>query len=426
MFAAGTPISEIRFGSTTHRLADYKPPPPAKPTPRKSVEVTPEKLPAKTVPTEGTTAKSTTPEKTTPVKTKATSAKSTSARSTSAKSTSAKSTSAKSTTPRADVDPPAPRGGKGGLATGTALVKTTAEGATGAMMSKALSELNQLAAQNPGDKDLGEAVKALNDTLDAKSFVENPTGFLAAKGKDAIIQGVFNHFAESLDATRRSFVGRFPDVATLHQDPVHNGVSLEEYRQTYRKTLEALRIPAARHAIFYAAVLVGLPEDAPPEEVERRIALANRELAKLPGTASYVARFHEAQDRYTFALAAATNDLNLRGDALAALPEGLAEDLRRRADALHQIGSILDHLQQDLWNSRFVVWAPILAAQQDLESLAKGFTGLGSSMSGLADVVSGRQGEYSRELDRLADEARRVAAQSTRAFTLPARDAAKQ
>jgi hypothetical protein len=295
-----------------------------------------------------------------------------------------------------------------------------ASGASSAILGQAVNQLNRLAAQNPDDKDLTAAVDALNTTLDAKGFAENPTGFLAGKAKDSIVQGVFKHFAESLAKTRGSFESRFPSVRTLQQDPLGNGVSLAEYEKRYREALAALRVPAGRRALLYVAVLLGLPADAPAEEVQRRIGLANRELAKLPGVAQYVAKYYDARDRYAFTIAAMTNDISLRHDGLATLPAGLVDDLHRRSGALNQIGGILDRTQQDLWESGLVIWAPVLGVAQDLESLAHGFQGLGHQLEDFAALVGSRGGEYSRELARLEAEAHKVELQSTRAFTAPA------
>jgi hypothetical protein len=279
-----------------------------------------------------------------------------------------------------------------------------------------MSELSKLAQKHPDDKELAAAVDALNKGLDAKSFVDNPKGFIAEKLKAAIIQGVFSHFSASLSTARQSFEEKFPDVQTLHRDPLDTGISLEGYERNHAKALAALRVPDARKALFYVAVLIGLDEHTPAAEVERRIGLANRELAKLPGLGQYVQRYNLARDAYSFALAAVTNQLGVRGDQWATLPEGFADDLRLRADALHQAAKVLDDAKQQLWESGLVVWAPVLAAAQDLETLAEGFDGLSAQFREFADTVSRRKGEYDRELDRLQAEGARVAAQAVRVF----------
>lgn len=279
-----------------------------------------------------------------------------------------------------------------------------------------MNQLTKLAEQNPGDKDLAAAVDALNKGMDAKSFVENPKQFIAEKVKAELIQGVFNHFSKSLNTARQSFEEKFPDVRTLHKDPLDTGVSLENYQKNYDRALAALRVPDARKAFAYLAVFIGLDENAPTEEIERRIALANRELAKLPGLGKYVERYYDARDRYNFARAAVTNQLGVRGDEWAKQPAGLADELRRRGEALDNAAGVLYDAHRQLWESGLVVWAPALAVAQDLETLAQGFHGLGSQFREFADVVGRRKGEYDRELSRLEAEDARIAAQAVRAF----------
>jgi hypothetical protein len=276
------------------------------------------------------------------------------------------------------------------------LAGPAATGAAGAMLAQSMNQLTKLAGQNPGDKDLAAAVDMLNKGMDAKSFVDNPAGFVAGKVKDELIQGVFNHFSKSLDTARQSFEAKFPDVRTLHKNPLNTGVSLEDYEKNYDKAVTALRVPDARKAFVYLAVLIDLPENAPAEEVERRIALANR--------------------RYGFAMASVTNQLGILSDEWAKQPAGLADELRRRGTALNAAARVLDDAQRQLWESGLVVWVPVLALAMDLKTLADGFHGLGSQFHGFADVVGRRKGEYDQELSRLQAEGARMAAQAVRAF----------
>ena len=53
-----------------------------------------------------------------------------------------------------------------------------------------------------------------------KNFIEDPKGYTAAAIKGALVQGVFTHFADSLSKERAAFVDKFPDVASVHKDPV--------------------------------------------------------------------------------------------------------------------------------------------------------------------------------------------------------------
>jgi hypothetical protein len=333
------------------------------------------------------------------------------------KPTAAKPTASKSTGSTAGIDVSGPQkgGGRGGSRT-TALTGPAAAGVGGALLGQAMNELTKIAAQNPGDKDLAAAVGALTKGIDAKSFVQNPTQFIAGNIKAELIQGVFNKFSTSLNTTRQSFEEKFPDVRTLHKNPLETGVSLEDYEKNYDRALAALRVPDARKALVYVAVLIGLDENAPTEEIERRIALANRELAKLPGLGKYVAKYYDARDRYGFALAVLTNRLGVLGDEWANQPAGLADELRRRGKALDDAAGVLYDAHRQLWESGLVVWAPVLSVAMDLQTLAQGFGGLGAQLREFADVVSRRKGEYDLELSRLQAEAARVAAQAVRAF----------
>ena len=182
----------------------------------------------------------------------------------------------------------------------------------------------QVAAEHPGDKDLAEAVDAVNKAIDVKSFAENPTGFVAGKIKAELIQGVFNRASKSLNAERRSWEERFPAVGTLQKDPLDAGVSLDAYQKNHAKALAGLRVPSARKALLYTFVLMGLDPDAPKEEIERRLRLADQQLAKMPAMAQYIAAYNDAKDRYNFALASVTNQLGLLGDEMGDAERGEA------------------------------------------------------------------------------------------------------
>jgi hypothetical protein len=296
------------------------------------------------------------------------------------------------------------------------LTESAASGATGVLLAKAMGELRKVVQQNPGDKDLATAVDTMDKVLDAKSFVDSPVNFAAGKIKEKLIQGVFDHFSASLNTAYQSFNEKFPSVATLHKDPLGTGVSLEGYQQNYEKALAALRIPDARKTLLYAAALIGLDPDTQGEEIERRIGLVNQALAGLPGLSEYIKAYSYARDQYNFALGAVTNQLGLLDDEWAKQPAGLADGLRRRADALYGVAKVLEDAHDQLWNSGLVIWVPILGAAQDLETLAHGFGGLAEPLSDFANVVGSRKGQYDKEFDRLHAEGIKVGAQAVRPF----------
>lgn len=384
-------------------------PAPAKPAPTESAADTPAKpapaKPAKPAPAESAAE---TPAK--PAPAKPSPAKPAPAKPSPAKPAPAKPGS-KPTASKPSASEPSgskPKGGPGSA------IGTAGSGAAGAVQAQALKQLNKLAQEHPGDKDLVAAVDTLNKALDAKSLVENPKGFIAEKIKAELIQAVFDRFAKPLKTARQSFEAKCPAVGALHNDPLDTGISLEGYKKNYDNALAALKVPNAQKTFLYVLVLMGLDENTPREEVEQRIALANEQLAKLPGMAKYVKAYNDARDRYNFALAAVTNQLGLRDDELAKYA-GVADDLRRRAEALETAAKILNNAARELWESNLVVWAPVLAAAQDLETLGDGFAGLGRQLREFADTIDRRKGEYDREFRRLHEEGASVAANALRA-----------
>ncbi|MGO9779416.1 MAG: DUF4157 domain-containing protein [Streptosporangiaceae bacterium] len=313
------------------------------------------------------------------------------------------------TPPSGDVSGPHTEGGHGGSKT-TALTEHMGNVAAGAVLGETMSQLKAMADKS-GDKDLATGIDMLNKGMDANSFLENPEGFIAGKIKEDLIQAVFDHFAKSLNAAYQSFEQKFPDVSTLEKDPLGNGLSLEAYRINYEKALLALRIPDERRVLVYTLMNANLPEGAPKEEVERRIAAANEYLANLPGLDVYYRKYGEASVLYGWALFAVENQLLIRGDEWAEQPAGLSDDLRRRSEALDKVANILDDAGNQLWNSGAVVFDPVASLWLDLNTLSKGFEGLGNGLREFADEVGRRKGEYDRELTRLQVEVDNKAAQ---------------
>jgi hypothetical protein len=350
-----------------------------------------------------------------------TSPKTTTPKTTTPKTTTPKTTTPKTTTPKTtvttEVGEHTSHSGSGQSgSTAKAVTGATASGLTGATLTLTMKQLGQLVEQNPQDKELAKAVDSLNKAMDVKSLVENPKGFVADKIKGKLIEEAFDGFRKKLTAARQEFETRFPSVDTLRKDPLDRGVSLDDYRKNHDKALTALRVPDARKAFFYVGLALSLKEDTPPEEVERRIAAVNRELAKLPGLREYASRYQDARDRYASAIFVVANQLNVRGDDLASQPAGLADDLRRRAAALHKFAQILEDMHRQLWESGLVVFAPALATAMDLETYSQSIGGLAQRLGEFARVVDGRQGEYDRELRRLQAESERMAAQAVRPF----------
>ena len=308
-----------------------------------------------------------------------------------------------------------PATGKGVPPTG-GVTSRAVKGAGGALMTQAQRGLRKILADNPGDKELAEMIDGLDKGLAAKSFISNPKGFIAGTIKDELIQAPFRSASAQLATARSAFEAKFPSVRTLQQNIYDNGDGLEAARKGYEQARAELRKPDQRKALMYLFVLLGLPEDAPLEEVQKRLKLADQHLATLPGIREAYEKFLNARFRYNLALATVTNRINLSDDELAKRPAGEAADLRRRRAALVSIAGVLTDLKDQLWDSGLVIWAPVLGAALDLETLAEGFQGLGGQFGSFADVVGGRRGEYRAELKRIEKEAEAVAASGTKWF----------
>jgi hypothetical protein len=291
----------------------------------------------------------------------------------------------------------------------------TLKGASGALTAQAQRGLAKILADNPDDKELAEMVDGLNKALAAKSFISSPKSFIAGTVKDELIKAPFRRAARRLAANRRSFVAKYPSVRTLRQK-VFVGEDLDAAKKGYERARAELRKPAYRKGLFYIFVLLGLPKDTPPEEVQKRLRVADQYLTTLPGIREAYDKFLLARFRYSLALAIVTNRINLSDDELAKRPTGEAADLRRRRDALVGVAGVLTDMKDKLWESGLVVWAPVLGAALDLETLAGEFKGLSRRFGAFADLVGGRRREYRTELKRIEKEAHSVEASGRRLF----------
>jgi hypothetical protein len=113
--------------------------------------------------------------------------------------------------------------------------------------------------------------------------------------------------------------------------------------------------------------------------------------------------------------------LLIRSDEWAKQPAGLADDLRRRGEALDKAAEALYDVSKRLLESGAVVFDPVAILWMDLETLAQGFEGLASQFREFADEAGRRKGEYDRELTRLQAEGKRIASQAVRPF-LPSQE----
>ena len=97
-------------------------------------------------------------------------------------------------------------------------------------------------------------------------------------------------------------------------------------------------------------------------------------------------------------------------DALAAQPAGLADDLRGRSEALGKVRVALQETADDLEKSGLLGFPVVGYLWFDLNNLADRIGGLQAELGHYANVVGGRRQMYAAELQRIANEAKRLAA----------------
>jgi hypothetical protein len=300
------------------------------------------------------------------------------------------------------------RGGAGG---GTSVVGATFSGANrtlSAVLRQTQTEMMKLAQAHAGDTDLLDAVEKVNDVLDVKNFIDDPAGVAARRAKGALIQGVFDHFSASLEKARSAFVSTFPALASLHDDPLTTGISLDAYQQLYNEALAGLRRPEVRKTLLYAFVALGLTEETPDTVVEARLREADTALARMPGVAEYAKNYCRTQPPYALAVAVLRRDVQDLIEQLAIQFPGHADGLRRRGDALARAQVALDDVSLQLMNSGLIAFAPVEEAATELQTLAEGFGGLSAGLLEFASRVDNRRPEYIEELTRLEAQAKMI------------------
>jgi Domain of unknown function (DUF4157) len=301
-------------------------------------------------------------------------------------------------------DEPSPsRTGGGSKVVGAAL--STSQRIVNTSIQRAQAEMMKIAHAHAQDKDLAAVIDTTNDLLDIKNFAENPARFAAQNIKNQLIQGVFKHFAESLNKSRAAFADKFPDVATLQADPLTTGVSLETYEKKYAEALAALRRPDARKTLLYAFVTLGISDNTPHDVIEARLRDADRMLMNMPGIGEYMKNYSRAQAAYTLALTAVRRDAQTLQEDLGK-QSGLAEMIRGRGEALLKAQQTLDDIANDLFDVPFPGFAE---AAWELHTLADGFGDLGGGLGDFAYVVEHRKPEYANAIARLKAETQKVA-----------------
>ncbi|MFF4351281.1 DUF4157 domain-containing protein [Streptomyces sp. NPDC001530] len=282
-------------------------------------------------------------------------------------------------------------------------------GATGALMSQAMTRLNEVAREHPDDKDLVWTVNTVTTALDVESFIKDPKGFVAGEIKAGIFNAIFSHYSEKLATIRQSFEDRFPALAQIQKDPIGTGMSLESYRKDYEAARARLRVPGASRALLYVGVALSAGKDDPPEAIQQRLHEVDEAVAKAYDTQDYFEKYEWQYTRYQFAMYLLSGRLEQLSVEYADLPAGMADDLRTRGRAVHQAADVFRDTRKSLWDRRLVVFAPVLGFAQDLETAADGLDAIAHQFESFASAVGSRRADYDREVQRLRAETTRIA-----------------
>ena len=220
--------------------------------------------------------------------------------------------------------------------------------------------------------------------------------------------------SDKIGKSRAEFVARFPDVATVQRrSGQHRGE-----RTGLSKAVSGRRgfpaDPQRAQDLPAAGVALQLPKATTKAEKDAIYKGANEILARLPEERQYVENYRKAYDAYSFALLATRNRLENLKDDLAAQPTGLADELRRRSEALAKAEQVFRETAEDVWNSVFIAFVPVLDFATDLDTLAGGCGGLRAELKDYADMVGARGQMYAAEIQRLEGEANRLAATPVR------------
>ncbi len=305
--------------------------------------------------------------------------------------------------------------GGGGVRPGGAAIDVAKHAVNGAG-TVFTAKLEQLVRENSHDKDLNSALDTVDKAVDVQSFVENPAQFTAQAIKSAMIQGVFDHFSAILAGEQQKFVNRFPEVATIHEDPLDQGISYESYEKMYNKARLDLRIPTERKVLLYALVLLGTNKDTPDAEIQRRIQIANQAVLNLPDIVAYARRYTDARQYYEFAIFSVSNKENVLLDQLAEVPSAFPAELRRRGTALSSAGKDLSDLSDKIMSSGLVVFEPVYAVATELEALGNGFSNLGTQFNEFADLAGHRKSDYEADLKKTDTKQKKITADYSSLF----------
>jgi len=291
------------------------------------------------------------------------------------------------------VEPTTP-GSKPLSATGEAAVKTF-----NGLMNQYAGKATKIATSDP---QIAATYTDLMHLMDAKALVEHPQGFAAQKLANYFLDSAFTKLARQLAQQEAAFWNKYPDVRHFHQIDVGSGQTLDSLKAAYADATRDLQKPGARQVLTTAFVMLGLPENAPQSEINKRIAVINAMLAQQPGIGPYVQRYNEAQKYYMIALQAVWADVTFHVAMLDELPKGSFDQIRRRGDLLIDTAKILDELAEKVALLSALPGGD--AAWWLVNTVAEGVRGLGEGLQGFASQAGDQRRLYQIELDRLSAE----------------------
>jgi hypothetical protein len=297
----------------------------------------------------------------------------------------------------------------------TAIPKTVAgvNRAIGTMLNDANSKLMEIAGKKGIDPDLASFLNAFATAMDVKAIITDPNARATMIGTRAI-DAVIDHYWDSLRRTRQAFEDRFPDVATLLANPIGTGQSLSDYQKAYDNAVAELRRPNAQKTLLTAFVLLGITDQTPANEVERRLRAVNKALEQAPNLKASVHRYYNARDTYNFSLLVLANKLDILTDELDQLPPGLAADLEKRAHVVERVQIVVDELAEDL--IPFAIFPVVDASIVYLRRAAAGCGSLSAGLMGFRNSVAYRRQYYVNEHRRLEAAQARISASAAGPF----------
>lgn len=207
------------------------------------------------------------------------------------------------------------------------------------------------------------------------------------------------HFNGALTNAYKEFAAKFPDIRSLSTD-----LRLDACRAAYNAALAKLQEPS--NAKVLGATMVAL---APPQNQAAVWQEVQKRLSTVKLASGATGSYGQAAAAYIDAMAELMTRLARHSKGL---PE-IADEIRRRSDALHRAGEETEEAFRML--IPFALPVPLgFYALSDLHIWAATFTRYGDSLGALAVELRGRADEYERMSATLDEELIRVSEEMNR------------